>query len=136
MTRAQAEAIYDLGKEAVVKMLLKMDARIAALEMRLGLNSTNSSKPPSTDNKLTKPPKAKSDKRKASRGAQKGHPGKTLMQCDNPDDVEILRPLLCAQCGQDLHKHPSNKIIKRQVFPDLGHKITAKPYIMGFSCKI
>jgi hypothetical protein len=34
----------------VVAMLLKMDERISKLEERLGMNSTNSSKPPSTDN--------------------------------------------------------------------------------------
>lgn len=49
MKREKAEAIYDLGKEAVVEILLKMDARITALEMKLGLNSNNSSKLPSTD---------------------------------------------------------------------------------------
>jgi hypothetical protein len=41
MKREEVESIYDLGKEAVVKILLKMDARITALEIRLGLNSTN-----------------------------------------------------------------------------------------------
>jgi hypothetical protein len=33
MKREEAEAIYDLGKEAVVEILLKMDARITALEI-------------------------------------------------------------------------------------------------------
>jgi len=70
MTRKEAEAIYDDGKETVVSVLLKMDARIDALEqqvrdltVRLDIsdkrvkelenqivkNSRNSSKPPSTD---------------------------------------------------------------------------------------
>jgi hypothetical protein len=41
MKREEAEAIYDLGKEAVVEILLKMDARITALEIRLGPSSNN-----------------------------------------------------------------------------------------------
>ena len=35
MTRSEAEAIYDAGKEAVVRVLLAMDARIDALEERI-----------------------------------------------------------------------------------------------------
>jgi hypothetical protein len=70
MKREEAEAIYDLGKEAVVEILLKMDARITALEISLGPSSTNSSKPPSTDSPFTPKPKTTSNaKRKA--GGQK-----------------------------------------------------------------
>ena len=35
MTRQEAEAIYDAGKETVVRVLLTMDARIRALEARV-----------------------------------------------------------------------------------------------------
>jgi transposase len=84
MKREEAEAIYDLGKEAVVEILLKMDARITALEIRLGLNSNNSSKPPSTDSPFTPKPKTTSNaKRKA--GGQKGHVGKNLKMVKHPD---------------------------------------------------
>jgi transposase len=53
--RAEAEAIYDAGREAVVEVLLAMDRRIQLLETRveqlerrLGRNSRNSSSPPSS----------------------------------------------------------------------------------------
>lgn len=53
MTRQEAEAIYDAGRETVVRVLLMMDARIQALEERvqslenqLAKTSRNSSKPP------------------------------------------------------------------------------------------
>jgi len=49
MTRKEAEAIYYQGKEVVVPKLLEFDARLTKLEEMLGLNSKNSSKPPSTD---------------------------------------------------------------------------------------
>jgi len=49
MTRKEAEAIYYQGKEAVVTKLLEFDKRLTKLEEMLGLNSKNSSKPPSTD---------------------------------------------------------------------------------------
>ena len=56
MERAEAEAIYDAGREAVVEVLLAMDRRIQQLEARveklerqLARNSRNSSSPPSSD---------------------------------------------------------------------------------------
>src|SRR5271165_3460226 len=54
--RAEAEAIYDAGREAVVEVLLAMDRRIQQLEARveklerqLMKSSRNSSLPPSSD---------------------------------------------------------------------------------------
>ena len=50
MTKKEAKAIYHQGEEAVIAKLLEYDARLTKLEEMLGLNSKNSSKPPSTDN--------------------------------------------------------------------------------------
>jgi hypothetical protein len=54
--RAEAEAIYDAGREVVVEVLLRMDRRIQRLEARveklereLKKSSRNSSRPPSSD---------------------------------------------------------------------------------------
>ncbi len=49
MTPADALAVYAAGPEAVVDLLLGMDARLRTLESRLNKNSSNSSKPPSSD---------------------------------------------------------------------------------------
>ncbi len=60
-----------------VKMLL---ARVSELERRLGLNSTNSSKPPSSDG-LRKPnPRSLRKKGEKKSGGQPGHKGETLKQ--------------------------------------------------------
>jgi transposase len=86
MERAEAEAIYDQGREAVVEVLLAMDAqiqalsaqverqgeRISQLERRLNRSSRNSSQPPSADPPST-PPRRGKDR---SQGAQPGHEGK------------------------------------------------------------
>lgn len=61
---------------------------VSLLASRLGLNSKNSSKPPSTDPNRIKEPKNKSDRKP---GGQKGRLGTTLQQVDDPDEVEILR---------------------------------------------
>ena len=69
-------AVFGLLLE-IVKMLL----------LRFNLNSSNSSKPPSTDGNRLKPTRTKSGKKP---GGQKGHLGKTLEPVTNPDVVEIL----------------------------------------------
>ena len=59
-----------------------LKARIAELERRLGLNSSNSGKPPSSDG-LKKPGRVKSLREGSGkqRGGQKGHTGETLRHC-------------------------------------------------------
>ncbi len=54
MTREEAKAIYHQGEEAVIAKLLEYDTRLTKLEEMLGLNSKNSSKPPSTDDPFKK----------------------------------------------------------------------------------
>ena len=72
--------------------------RIAELERRLGLNSDNSSKPPSSDGIKKKPQRTKSlcSQSKKKRGGQQGHPGQTLKQVLQPDKVvNHLAPSNC-----------------------------------------
>jgi transposase len=87
--RAEAEAIFEQGREVVVAVLLRMDAqiqaltervakqeeRIAQLERRLGRNSRNSSQPPSADPPGS-PPRRGKDRSGRKQGGQPGHEGK------------------------------------------------------------
>ena len=113
MERAEAEAIYDAGRETVVAVLLRMDEQIqqlskqvakqgeeiAELRRRLNRNSQNSSVPPSQD-----PPDAPQRKRPdpsgRPQGAQPGHPGKgrKLLPAEAVDWVIDHWPRHCA-CG-------------------------------------
>jgi hypothetical protein len=52
-------ALDQLSKDQLIALLLAQEARIAELERRLGLNSSNSGKPPSSDG-LNKPPRTSS----------------------------------------------------------------------------
>ena len=65
-----------------------LKARLAELERRLGLDSSNSSKPPSSDG-LKRPPRTGSLREKSGKnsGGQRGHKGETLRQTPTPDTV-------------------------------------------------
>ena len=60
---------------------------ITLLANRLNLNSTNSSKPPSSDPNREKETKTKTGKKP---GGQKGHVGKTLIKVDDPDIIKVI----------------------------------------------
>ena len=61
---------------------------ITLLANRLNLNSTNSSKPPSSDPNRKKKPKSKTGKKP---GGQKGHVGTTLKKVDDPDKIKVIK---------------------------------------------
>src|SRR2546423_3634837 len=74
MDRAEAEAIYDSGREACVQFILDLAARVREFEERLNRleaqarqDSLTSSKPPSSD-----PPKTRAQRRAGGRAETKG----------------------------------------------------------------
>lgn len=74
--RKEAEKIYDSGKKITVDKLIALDAENDELKIKiakLSKNSSNSSKPPSSD--IVKPPKKQNGKggRKNKIGGQPGH---------------------------------------------------------------
>jgi len=104
--RAEAEAIYDAGREAVVEVLLAMDRRIQQLEARveklerqLARNSGNSSSPPSADPPRGAPKRGK-DPSGRKRGGQPGHEGhgRPLLPAWAVDQVIDHWPVSCG-CG-------------------------------------
>jgi transposase len=78
-------AFNQLSKDELITLLLAQEARIAELERRFGLNSSNSGKPPSSDG-LRKPPRVSSLRERTGKrsGGQKGHPGETLRRSETP----------------------------------------------------
>jgi transposase len=97
-------------------------ARIADLEARLGQNSVNSSKPPSSDGLAKPAPKSLRGKSGRGPGRPKGQPGTTLRQVEIPDETVVHRPGPCADCGADLADAPVVGVERRQVF-DLPEEI-------------
>lgn len=97
------------------KIIEDHQRRIEELEKRLAKNSSNSSKPPSSDGP-SKKPKSLREKSGKNSGGQKGHEGKTLTQIESPDNVIIHAPSKCQCCGKSLQHLEKRKIEKRQVF--------------------
>jgi transposase len=91
--------------------------RLAELERRLGLDSSNSGKPPSSDG-LTKPPRVSSLREPSGRksGGQKGHPGTTLRRTETPDATVEHYPEACTACGAPLTAAMATGHVARQVF--------------------
>ena len=95
--------------------------RVSKLERSVGLNSGNSSKPPSSDG-LAKP-SAKENRRTQSQrdtsnrksGGQPGHKGTTLKQVKNPDKVTNHFSLQCQECEAVLSPEESIQSAARQV---------------------
>jgi len=91
--------------------------RLAELERRLGLNSSNSGKPPSSDG-LKKPLRVSSLREPSGKktGGQKGHPGETLRRTETPDATIHHYPEVCAGCGEPLTPTMAMDHVARQVF--------------------
>jgi transposase len=118
----QAAIIAELRavNAAQAQTIAALEARVAELERRLGTDSSNSSKPPSSDG-LRKPARTKqrggerAEGRRAP-GKQPGAPGAHLAQVPEPDEVIWHVPDRCGGCGAELAGAVVVGVEARQVF--------------------
>lgn len=112
-----------------------MKQRVSELERRLNINSQNSSQPPSLDG--FRKPKTKSlrEKGKNKSGGQPKHPGETLYQSMNPDQIIFHKIDTCPKCNQNLKKEPF-EIITRQVFDLSIPKVEVTEHRIQVKCCI
>jgi transposase len=85
------------------EQIRRLTARVAELEAKLGKNSTNSSKPPSTTHPHAKAPPSK-PKSQRSRGGQPGHAKheRELIPTEQCQEVVPCVPTACRRCGRAL----------------------------------
>lgn len=138
MDRAEAEAIYNSGREACVEFILDLAARVEQHEDRLRRleeqerqDSRTSSRPPSQD-----PPKTRAERRAEARakakelmrregerrkaGGQPGHrgAGRELKPEDQVDEIVDHYPDACGGCGRrfdDRQRQPGGRFGRHQV---------------------
>jgi transposase len=121
-------ALAQVSKDDLIALLLAQEARhtaemtalraqMAELERRLGLNSSNSGKPPSSDG-LKKPLRVSSLREPSGKktGGQKGHPGETLRRTETADATIDHYPRTCTTCGAALTAALATDHVARQVF--------------------
>lgn len=124
----QAQVINELRVRvaALEAENVRLRAENAELKRRLGMNSTNSSQPPTSDG-LAKPTR-KSLRGKTNRkpGGQAGHPGSTLAQVADPDEIVRHEPAACTGCGAGLADAIEEAVHRRQVFdlPPIQVRVT------------
>ena len=122
----QLEAAGEVLSPAVRAALLSLEAellrlrtRVSELEAQLASNSTNSSRPPSSDSPgVARPKKKRSGKR---RGGQKGHPGhhRSLLPPERVDHVVEHRPAACRHCGHSLAQGVASESVGRHQVVEL-----------------
>lgn len=113
MTRKEALAIYRAGQQAVVRVLCEMSDKIESLQKRvnelekivsrLSKNSSNSSKPPSSDD-ITKPKPKNKNEKKRNIGAQPGHPRneRTPFPKEDIDKFHDYKLTSCPECNGEV----------------------------------
>lgn len=124
MDRQEAERIFNDGKEAVIEILMAMDARIRELERiiaTLTRNSSNSSRPPSSDPPGSKKGKQKANSSRRKQGGQPGHKGKKrdLLPAEEMDKIHDIFPKHCEDCQRPLSPEnlgPFENPLRHQVF--------------------
>ena len=126
MTREQILEIYRSGVGGVAALVERLLENIAGLEEEnealkakvasLEKDSTNSSKPPSSDGlgKQRGSPKRGSSGRKP--GGQKGHPGKTRTLAPDAQVSETIEhsPRVCDHCGKGFADDADGRVVERR----------------------
>ena len=148
MTREQIIEIYESGVAGVIALAQRLLDKIGGLEQEnealkakvasLEKDSTNSSKPPSSDGlgKQRGSPQRGSSGRKP--GGQKGHPGKTRTPAPRADvsDTIAHRPSACDHCGKGFADDAEGRVVeRRQVveIPSITPTVTEHAFYR-FSC--
>ena len=144
------------GLDMLVVQLQQQQDRTAELELlvaKLTKDSTNSSKPPSSDMPGSgkkageqAPAHHKRNSRQASgrkSGGQLGHSGSTRELVDNPDTVIVSAPEACGGCGKDLADSAHAEVIARSqivgippIVPTvIEYRVVARTCECGYTAK-
>jgi transposase len=129
-----------LSREELLAALADRDTTIAALlaeiaelKRRLGMDSSNSSMPPSSDSLGARARRKRRRERKPpdrKRGGQPGHPGSGLQRAAVPDEVVVVSPQACPGCRADLSGVAGTVAESVQVFDIPPVKLAVTEYRM------
>jgi transposase len=112
------------------KQIVDAEKQISDLERQLAgrkRNSTNSSKPPSSDGLAGEQrPRGRKHKSRRKPGAQPGHPGhhRRLVPTTEVSATEVLLPKQCRHCGESLPQKPAKATTEGE---SRRHQVTEVP---------
>jgi hypothetical protein len=113
-----------------------LKAEVADLKAQLGMNSTNSHKPPTSDG-LSKPPTMPRVKG-GKVGGQKGHKEHHLKMVQDPASIDAILPYYptaCGLCGQTISPESCRLSERRQVFDLPQPKLVVTEHqVFGCTC--
>lgn len=122
-TEAEVRSAYREGENAVVLLfeqiavtMTQLAERVQALEDQLAKNSSNSSKPPSSNGYQKPSPKSLRKRHGKKSGGQPGHTGYTLKMVEHPEHIEVYTVNQCGHCHCALEEVKADDYEKRQVF--------------------
>jgi transposase len=112
-------AARDHQIEALGRKITALADRVEQLERQAGRDSSNSSRPPSSDSPYDRDKRRKDRSLRGRSGRKPGkHPGtsgSTMKLADDPDEVIECPPAECSCCGADLAGEPVTAQQRRQV---------------------
>jgi transposase len=108
-------AVLEARNAALESRNATLEARVRELEDRIRTNSSNSSKPPSSDGPTTPPRKDPPTGR--LRGGQPGHPRhkRVLLPIEAVDELHAVMPSACAHCHGTLRGKDASPVRHQQV---------------------
>ena len=122
---------------AQAREIERLRAEVADLRPRLEMDSSNSSRPPSSDGLRKKPRLAGSLRGRTGKasGGQKGHKGDTLRRVGDPDRIVRHEAQACRHCRRALTASMQTGVEARQVF-DLPFRLIAvtEPQAVIYAC--
>lgn len=127
-----------LSQEKEISPALKAAIEVIILALtlvceKLGLNSSNSSIPPSQDsNRKKEKSKKKSGKRV---GGQNGHTGKTLQKVEDPDEILEHKVKKCFACNHNISSQEADGHETRQVFDIVISRVVTEHRSQIKTCK-
>ena len=124
---------------AQAELIERLTARVAELERRLGADSSNSSRPPSSDPPWSKKPaNPRSSRERSGRkpGKQPGDPGVSRSLSDTPDRVVPIEPGHCSGCTRSLTGAPATVSERRQVvdLPPVPAPVITEYQLLAKTC--
>lgn len=127
-TLAEAWAVID----SLWAMNQALSQRVSHLEERLNIDSSNSSKPPSSNPPGKKLPKLKQNQNPNHRGGQPGHRGtfRTLLPPEQVNETVVCHPEPVCPCGGDIRV--SDRFERRQTFEIPKIKPLVQEYQLHF----